>query len=81
MTMVVDKQSVSANIRVKFTRITLTDGRTEWDQLRIDSVRAKSTDLTREEQDNIVGNIMETAIRVEIINALLDALAGKDTHL
>lgn len=70
---------VYVNIRVEFERDHVKGE--DWSYLEIKGVQSIASDLTQDEASDVVQDIMESSKSADIINALLDSLAGKDTKL
>lgn len=75
-------ETVFAEIRVKLQRGVFEEDGSEYSALRFVTIASKTPNaFTPEEQDSLVSDIIESGQCDEIINALLDALAGGDIHL
>lgn len=72
---------VRSTIALDMVRRTFTDGTETWTVIDFTKAHCIGTDLNHGEQGYLVEQIIESPQEDAIINALLDAAAGKSTKL
>lgn len=72
---------IRTTIAVDMVRQYFIDGTDTWTEIGFTKIHAVGTDLTADERSYFVEQVYESTERETVINALLDAAAGRTTNL